>query len=188
MADDLWIFHLRQPVYRKHLRYIIVARNPFERTISAFNFRYKLVVVDEVERDRFPGEHEVLTKYGSLEALGEALYDDDGAPSLGAIKDMRTIHHIREDINYYLTRLLDRCCPDQIEAVLMQERLNVDIERVFGINDIPRIHDNRAMRGSPISPKARRNLMQYSHRDYEALARLYAWGKIDRSAYVRAIT
>ena len=187
LADGLRIVHVRQPVYRKHLRYIVVARNPFDRTISAFNWRYRLVVAEEVQRNRFPGEHEVLTRYGSLETLGEALYGEDGTPNFGAFGDMRRIHHIREDIGHYLTKLLDRCRPDQIEAVLMQETLNADIERMFGIGDVERLHDNRGMRGGPMSAAARANLMRYLHRDYEALARLYAWGKIDAGAYARAI-
>ena len=173
IADVLHIVHIRQPVYRKNLKYIIVARNPFARTVSAFNWRYKLVVVNGVQRNRFPGEHEVLTRYGSLEALAEALYNN-GTPSPTAINDARKIHHIREDISFYLTNLLDRCCPDQIEAVLMQETLDADIERVFGISNMERIHDNREMYGRPMSSSARRNLMRFLHRDYEALARLYA--------------
>ena len=30
MATELHIFHVRRPVYRKNLRYIVVARNPLE--------------------------------------------------------------------------------------------------------------------------------------------------------------
>ena len=51
--------------------------------------------------------------------LGEALYDDSGTPRPEVIKAMQKIGHIRMDISYYLTKLLDRCRPDQIEAVLM---------------------------------------------------------------------
>ena len=137
--------------------------------------------------NRFPGEHEVLTRYGNIQALGEALYDNDGKPRPVAIRDARMIHHIREDISFYLTKLLDRCRPDQIEAVLMQETLNADIERVFGIRNAHRIHDNRDMRDGNMSSRSRRNLMRFLHRDYEALARLYAWGKIETEGYLKAI-
>ena len=188
MTDGLRVFHVSVPIFRKDTRYIIVARNPLNRAISAFNWRYKLVVVDGTQRDRFPGEYEVLTRYGSLAVLGTALFDADGTPNHGAARDARRIHHIREDIDFYLSRLLNRCLPNQIEAVLMQESLDMDIERVFGVRNNHRIHDNRDMRGnSTLSSQARANLMRFLHRDYEALTRLYAWGKIERENYIKAL-
>ena len=188
IADELRIFHVQQPAFRKNMRYIILARNPVKRTISAFNWRYKLVVVTEEQRHRYPGEFEALTRYGSINELGEALYDNGGTARPEAIKAMRTIHHIRMDISFYLTKLLERCRPDQIEAVLMQETLNQDIAKVFGINNEYQIHANSDMRGPALSSKARKNLMRYLHRDYEVLARLYAWGKIDKDALIKAVS
>ena len=187
IADKFRIFHVKQPVFRKNMRYIILARNPVKRTISAFNWRYKLVVATEEKRHRNPEEFEVLTQYGSINVLSEALYDDDGIARPEAIKAMRTIPHIRMDINFYLTKLLDRCRPEQIEAVLMQETLNKDIARVFGINNIYHMHENDDMRGPPMSSRGRNNLMRFLHRDYEALARLYAWGKIDTDTYTKVV-
>ena len=63
IADELQFFHTQSPVFHKELRYIVVARNPLERAVSAFNWRYKLVVIDEIQRHRIPGEHEVLTQW-----------------------------------------------------------------------------------------------------------------------------
>ena len=180
--------HIEQPTYRRDLEYIIVARNPLQRVISAFNWRYKLVVVDRTQMDRFPDELDVLRRYGSIDALGEALYDDDGGPEIAALGDARRIHHIREDISFYLTHLLDHCDPSQIRAVLMQETLDADIKRVFGIRSEHRINENRAIRNDgSLSARACRNLMRFLHRDYEALARLYAWGKIEREIYHKAV-
>lgn len=187
MGEMLRVFHVRRPVYRRNLDYIVVARNPLARAISAFNWRYRLVVTDRLQPDRFPGEREVLVRYGSLGKLGETLYDGNGKPRPSTVREARKIHHIREDIGFYLTRLLKRCRPEQIEAVLMQETLDADIERVFGIRNRHRKHDNPAMGGDELSPRARANLMRYFRRDYEALARLYAWGKIDREVYLKAV-
>ena len=187
-AERMRVVHIEQPPCRGDLEYIIVARNPLRRVISAFNWRYKLVVLDGTQTDRFPGELDVLRRYGSIDALGEALYDDDGGPEIAALGDARRIHHIREDIGFYLTYLLDHCEPGQIRAVLMQERLDADIERVFGIRSGHRVNENRAiLNDGPLSPRARRNLMRFLHQDYEALARLYAWGKIERDVYLEAI-
>lgn len=187
LAETLRVFHVHRPVYRRNLRYIVVARNPLARAVSAFNWRYRLVVSERRQPNRFSGEREVLVRYGSLGKLGEALYDDDGNPRGARIREARRIHHIREDIGYYLTRLLARCRPEQIEAVLMQETLDADIERVFGIRNQHRIHENSGRVSEELSAQARANLMRFFRRDYEALARLYAWGKIDREAYLSAV-
>ncbi len=135
-----------------------------------------------------------MTQYGNINVLSEALYDDDGMAKPDAIKAIRTIGHIRMDISFYLTALLNRCQPDQIQAVLMQETLNQDIAKVFGIHNEYQIHDNSGMRGSPppppptLSSKARKNLMRFLHRDYEASARLYAWGKINTETFIKAVS
>ncbi|MDE0363408.1 MAG: hypothetical protein OXI74_19700 [Rhodospirillaceae bacterium] len=188
MADTFRVFHVRRPLYRRNLDYVVLARNPLDRAVSAFNWRYRLVVTDGLQPRRFSGEREVLVRYGSLGHLGEALYDDEGRPSRRSIRDARRIHHIREDIGFYLTGLLQRCRPEQIEAVLMQETLDADIERVFGIRNRHRKNDNSGMGGEALSARARANLMRFFSRDYEALARLYAWGKIDREVYLGAVS
>ena len=188
-ADKMFIVHVQRPLFRDDLKYIIVARNPLTRVISAFNWRYKRVVIDEAQRNRFPGEYEILRRYGTIGTLGEALYDADALPRHEAFRDARHIHHIREDISFHLTDLLERCSPTQIEAVLMQENLDRDMGRVFGFENVRRIHDNSVMcdRGT-LSDRARTNLVRFLHRDYEALTRLWAWGKIDQQSYLQAIT
>lgn len=49
--------------------YLVVVRNPISRTLSAFNWRYKLVVEQDAQRHRFPGEYEALSRHGSLNSL-----------------------------------------------------------------------------------------------------------------------
>ncbi len=171
IAGTLFPVHTIQPPIRDDLKYIILTRNPLVRAISAFNWRRRLVMTDRKQRDRFPGEFEVLQRYGNIDALGNALYDNEGIPNPAAHDDTRTIHHLREDISFYLTELLERCDPNQILAVLMQENLDSDILRVFGVQNRHFVHDNTSMRHvSTISDRARRNLMRCLHRDYEALA------------------
>ena len=186
--EQLFPVHIAPPPFRSDLKYIIVARNPLTRVISAFNWRYKLVVIEENQRHRFPGEYDVLKRYGSINALGEALFDTSGVPVPKAHNDARIIHHIREDISFYLRELLGRCNPNQIKAVLMQETLDADINLVFGIQNTRRIHDNRSVRNlHALSNRARKNLIKFLHRDYEALSRLYAWGKIEKDTYQKAL-
>ena len=41
--------HFRRPPILKNVSYAIVIRNPIKRAISAFNWRYKLVVTDKLK-------------------------------------------------------------------------------------------------------------------------------------------
>ncbi len=180
--------HIRKPVYRKDLKYIVVARGPISRLNSAFRWRYKLVVTDGVQKDRFEGEQEVLMKYKNLNNIAEALYDERGVANNTAQLEMRKIHHIREDISFYLTDLLSKCQPDQIVAVLMQENLDEDIFRVFGFrNELNAHHNPVSGDDQGLSETGLRNLMRFFEDDYKELTKLYFWGKIDREVIVKAL-
>jgi hypothetical protein len=187
-APPFHIVHIRKVPYRKDLKYIIVARGPIARLISAFRWRYKLVVTDGTQKHRFRGEYEVLTRYGSLNNIAESLYHENGTINKTTRTELRKILHIREDISFYLHDLLMQCDPNQITAVLMQETLNEDILRVFGYknslikNINPAEEDEKAL-----SDTAMANLKRFFIRDYEALTILYCWGKISRDAYIKAI-
>lgn len=180
--------HIEKPFYRKDLKYIIVARGPISRLISAFRWRYKLVVSDGNQRDRFEGEYDVLAMYKNLNNLAEALYHENGEANSIAQQDIRKIHHIREDISFYLRELLSECHPSQIVAVLMQENLDDDIFRVFGFrNDINR-HRNPASEGDKsLSMTGLNNLMRFFEEGYKALIKLYCWGKIDREVIIKVL-
>lgn len=182
------VVHISKPVYREDLRYIVVARGPIARLRSAFRWRYELVVTGGRQRDRVAGEYDVLVKYGSLNALAEALYDERGNPDLDAQAEMRRIHHVREDLAFYLRDLLDRCRPDQIVAVLMQENLDDDIFRVFGYRNELRRHSNPpAEQGDGLSEAGLANLRRCFADDFAVLTTLYCWGKIERDVFVKAL-
>jgi hypothetical protein len=186
--SDIHVVHINKPIYRSDLKYIIVARGPLSRLHSAFRWRYKLVVTDGTQRDRFKGEYDVLVKYGSLNSLAEALYSEDGRENTAAQQEIRKIHHIREDISFYLDDLLSKCNPNQIVGVLMQENLDEDILRVFGYNNELREHMNSASaEDKALSEIGSSNLMTFFRKDYEALVKLYCWGKIEREVLIRAI-
>lgn len=186
--SNVYVVHIRKPVYREDLNYIIVAREPVSRLMSAFRWRYKLVVADGSQRDRFEGEYAVLVKYGHLNNLAEALYHKDGSVNYTAQQEMRRIHHIREDISFYLRELLCRCRPNQIAAVLMQENLDNDIFRVFGYRNTLRRHTNPATgEDRELSEFGLANLMKFFSEDYEAITKLYCWGKIERRIFMEAI-
>ena len=47
--------HISKPPIFNKASYLIVLRNPIKRAISAFNWRYKLVVERSLQRTRFEG-------------------------------------------------------------------------------------------------------------------------------------
>ena len=143
---DLRIIHIRKPPIKPKGRYYIVVRNPLSRALSAFNWRHKLVVETEEQKDRFEGEWQVLQKYGNLNALANALYTEDGADNKRAQADFRKVHHLQEDIAFYLSELLEGITPAQVEGVFSQETLDADIEQAFGLKSEFREKRNPVMR------------------------------------------
>ncbi|MEL7254165.1 MAG: hypothetical protein AAGL23_08315 [Pseudomonadota bacterium] len=169
--DHVSVSHVARPVYKPRNRYLFVVRNPIDRAISAFNWRQRLVHEEARPDHRFPGEAEVLTKYGTLEALALALYDGDSlVPEVAS--EFRRIHHLREDMAFYLDPAIPVLSADQVFAVLCQETLDADIEARLGVPTPGRVHDNRsrtATEKTVLSPAARANLARFLDRDFAAL-------------------
>lgn len=166
--------HIEKPAYIPDARYLIVLRNPVSRALSAFNWRYRLVVEDASQDSRYEGESDVLRKYGTLNTLAENLYVGEELNEEVA-GEFRLIHHLKEDISFYLSDLLEQVDAEQIFAVLAQENLDGDIEAHLGVLNESRIHSNRPETDSEklqLSDLARSNLKRFLQRDYDAIRRL----------------
>ena len=186
----LHVVHVQKPPIRSDLKYHIVARGPVSRVLSAFNWRYKLVVEEEWQKTRFAGEYEVLKAYGTLNDLAGALYDTDGQGNPSAQADFRKIHHLKQDIAFYLGDLLPRISPDQVASLLMQENLSEDLERVFGFKDATPRKTNRPGTDPVrmhLGERERANLVRFLERDFTCLQTLYCWGKLSKSTFVAAL-
>jgi hypothetical protein len=180
------IVHIEKPIFKTKCKYIIIARGPINRAISSFNWRYKLVVEDEIDKRRFNGEYEVLTKYKTLNNIAEKLYFGDGDPNKLVHKEIKKIHHIKENISFYLSNFLKKCSPKQIQAVIMQENLNSDLKMVFDVNVIDKIKVNKENKiNKQLSSKAIEHLRKYLSEDYAALELLYSYGKINKDIYAK---
>lgn len=55
LGRQMHVVHIMRPPVRPSLEYYIVARGPVSRALSAFNWRYKLVVADGSQKDRVLG-------------------------------------------------------------------------------------------------------------------------------------
>ena len=176
--DLLRKVHVRQPPVLDRAKYLVVIRNPISRAISAYNWRLKLVLEDGIQKDRFPGERDVLARYPTLNALADALYDDEGRADPQAASDFRRIHHLKEDISFYLTDLLNRVSPDQIHAVLATEALDADMAATLGIENPPRVHENASTTSDErkrLDPGPRAKLRRFLAQDYAALEKLLSY-------------
>jgi hypothetical protein len=164
---------LQAPILAK-CKYLIVIRNPIKRALSAFNWRYKLVVESAIQKNRFDGEYDVLTKYQTLNNMAENLYQN-GELDKAVANEFRLIHHLKEDIAFYIGELLNDLKMEQIYGVLATESLNEDIENVLGVTITWKMFENSS---STISEKkylsdiAYLNLKKFLSKDYAAIKKL----------------
>lgn len=168
--------HLRPPYYQRNARYLFVLRNPIDRLISAFAWRYQKVVEEKSREFQYPGEFEALTKYESLNNLAESLVRD-GRLSNDAMRSMLEIAHFRHDVSYYLTGLLEHLSAEQIFCVFTQDNLGADMEKFLGVQDVG--HQNVSAdalfeKNMSLSSVARENLKLVFARDYECISSLNA--------------
>ena len=177
--------HVCKPPIVKNASYSIVIRNPIKRAISAFNWRYKLVVEDAVQKNRFKGEFEVLCKYKTLNKIAEKLYIGNDL-DYEVANEFKEIHHLKENISFYLKPLLDEICNDQIFAVFATESLDKDIFQLLGLKNDLYIHHNAIKTSGEkkyLSDLSYRNLKKYLCEDYQYLEKLI---NMNNSSSVRA--
>ena len=183
------IIHIRSAVFRKKFKYIILIRGPISRAISAFYWRYKLVVQTEEQRNRFPGEYDVLKKYHSLNNIAENLYDDKGNKNSLVISEINKIHHLRENIYYYLGNFMKSCPPENIICVLTQENLEEDMLKYFNIKNASKEKYNPKNNNEiNLSNKAKKNLIKFFEKDYEVITKLFNYKKIKREVYEKILS
>ena len=166
--------------------YLIVLRNPIERAISAFSWRKKLVVIDQLpdQISRFPGEAKVLKRYKNLSRLAEALYLNGNLDQTVA-RDFESIHHLRENINFYIAPLLSRLSKENVLGIIVQERLRQDVKRVLHV-DLAVSEKKNSVKVdsmSSMSKTALANLKCYLHRDFVSIAELWCRDCLDEEGF-----
>lgn len=181
--------HIKSFRVARRRSYLILLREPVSRIISAFNYRRKLLIEQEVEQDRFPGELEVLLQYSTINDLAESLYDEQGSKNEEAFSDLYKLHHCYENIAFYFKEVkLDDLIP-LVKSVFFQENLNADFERVFRVSTTLS-HEKKIGNSMPteLTTKAQKNLIKALSADYEIIDKLVAsqlidfefWKSIDR--------
>jgi hypothetical protein len=172
--DKIERIHIRKPPIDRTADYIIVIRNPTSRALSAFNWRYFLVVEDGCQRNRFPGEYSVLRRYGNLNNLAEKLFTNDVLNTQVA-SDFECIHHLKENIHFYLGKIMKNIYDHQVLTVFAQESLDHDISTYLNVGNS--LAENRFANQVPsyklnLSTAAAHNLKRYLKKDYECIEEL----------------
>ena len=162
--------HMRPPIFNEDEKYLIVVRNPIKRAISAFNWRYKKVVKRGAQMGRFDGEYETLVKHQTLDKMAQSTDLND-----------KYIHHIPENISFYLSKFLELCKKKNIVGVISQETLNEDMNRIFNIKVTSVLHKNN--KDTPLSTESYSILKEHLKKDYECIDKLFKMSLIKPETY-----
>ena len=170
--------------------YLFCIRNPIDRAFSGFEWRRKLVLIDQIAGQvcRFPGEAEVLSRYGSLGEIARRLYRaSDGRLDQAVARDYGLIHHLRESIAFYLEPLLNGVvCPENVFGVVCQEFLQEDCLRILGVAPgelRERSNDSRRSIEHDLDAVAVKNLRRFLVKDYQCLTALWSLGCLSDRRY-----
>lgn len=165
--------------------YLLCLRNPISRAISAFAWRRKLVFIDSHpgQINRFPGELDVFNRYPTFAQMLELLYSGpDESLDQNVARDFNLIHHLRENIYFYLSRLENILCSSSLFGVICQETLAEDCLQLLGVRAGQTIRRYNNMKHDSIgalSPLAIKNLKRFLMDDYLSIASLWTRGLIN---------
>jgi hypothetical protein len=173
--------HIKEAIYKPNKNYVIVIRNPIKRFISAFNWRYYLVCDSKIQKNRFQNEENILNKYKNVDNLCNDLKINpdifNGNPFSG-----NYIHHLREDIYFYLKTFIKKCPKKQILGVICTETLKDDMKNIFDI-DVTKHKKNNSKYNKIITDKSYEILKTYLKNDYIIIDQMYKYGWISDKQY-----
>lgn len=181
--------HVSKPIYNPHEKYLIVLRNPIQRFISAFNWRYFLLFDRKTQQERFLGEKELLEKYKSVDELATEMRKTKKLNKFkkifnGSPKNKNYIHHLKEDINYYLNNIIYKCSPEQIIGIITTETLHSDMKKLFNIDVKYHSMSNPTYNTKKkITNETYNTLREYLHKDYEIIKYMYKNKFIDKEKF-----
>ncbi|MBN21912.1 MAG: hypothetical protein CL678_11590 [Bdellovibrionaceae bacterium] len=173
--------HMQEAIYQPNKKYVIVIRNPIKRFISAFNWRYYLVCDSRQQFDKYNNEKTILNKYKNVDNLCNDLKINphifNGSPSSG-----NYIHHLKEDINFYLKNFIKKCPKKQIFGIICTETLKKDMKNVFNI-DVTLHKKNNSKYNKNITNENYKILKSYLKNDYIIIHKMYEYGWINDEQY-----
>lgn len=167
--------HLKKIDFKKNDKYIILLRNPIERLISAFFWRKKLVYQDKSQLLRFRNEYNILKKIDNIHNLILILENDE------KFLENNYIHHIKENIKFYLENFLKNCKKENIHAVICKETIREDMKNIFNIEISSHLKKNK--NDIKLSDDEYNFLKKYLSKDYECIDKLNELGCLTEEKY-----
>lgn len=173
--------------------YLFCIRNPIERAFSAFEWRKKLVLEDQLpgQVNRFPGEKSILIKYGDLGSISRSLYFSDGRLNQDVARDFRSIHHLRESIAFYCRPLLAALNSYNLFGVVCQENLVADCAEILGVDASgvrERSNVSKRVIEEDLDALAVKNLKRFLHDDYQCITAIWSIGGLSDQQFWRVMT
>lgn len=164
-------------------KFIIVLRNPIERFISAFYWRYMGTVDTDKQRFRFKGEYEILKECKTVENYVQKI-KKEGVKYRDGFQSGYHIQHLPQDINWYLRPLISSNKSDSIYKVVVQENIIEDMKTHFNLNMNIKTHENKNEKyDRTLSKESQDFLKEILVKDYECIETLYKWNKITDKQY-----
>lgn len=173
--------HMNRAIYNPNNNYVILIRNPIQRFISAFYWRYYLVCDIKSQEYRFKNEKNILNKYKNIDNLCNDLEINHNIFN-GYHNSGNYIHHLREDIYFYLKDFIKQCPKNQILGVICTETIKDDMKNIFGI-DIIKHKLNNIKYNKTITDKNYEILKTYLKKDYIIIDKMYQLGYISDKQY-----
>ena len=164
--------HVEKPKYNSTEKYLIAIRNPIERFVSAFYYRKYQTTQLPKERYRFTGENEFLQKYATIEDL---IQDDI------TTLQRQYVHHIKEDIDFYLGDFVDQCNPSNIIGIVCTKSLSKDLENALDVK--PKVLYNANKQKQKLKKESREFLKKYLYKDYLVIEKLNSLKILSREQY-----
>jgi len=175
--------HLRRPRAESGGRYVVLARDPVARFVSAFNWRRGLLGEDRlsaarsedpIARLRHRAEREFLSQFENVNDLAERLVPNGSHEVSPIATMMQLIGHVPQGFAWYLGELLDQIQPDQLAGVITTERLADDVAAMFGFRLTLTRNRRQGSEDTKLSEAGRANLAREFAGEYQTLDRLAA--------------
>ncbi len=163
------VIHVHKIKYDPLKKYVLLLRDPIERFISAFNWRYFLLV-DDIQKKNWntstkpssKNELELLKKYNTPNALAEDINN------FNYEKDY--IHHINENLEFYFQNFP---LPNKnIIGILNTKSLQEDFQHLFGINELLTREKQNSHYSTFLSEQAKANLLKFLEKEYQIYANI----------------
>ena len=172
--------HISQVKYDPNCKYVIVIRNPITRFISAFNWRKYLVCDSKIKENQFKNEKNILTKYKNVDNLCKDLKFNNKIFN-GSPETCNYIHHLKEDIYYYLKNFINECPKNKIVGVICKETIKKNMKDIFNIDVIK--HEKKNDSNTTITNESYKILKEYLKNDYIIIDQMYEYGWISDEQY-----